>query len=62
VNDADRLIAAVHELSKVILDSKNPLAKPHRKYNAFVLASARQTDNLRPRETRFDTLYGEAFG
>ncbi len=52
---------AVGFLSEKIAESKDPTAETPPKYKAFVLACQRQTDNILPRKTRFDTLYDKAF-
>lgn len=62
IDERDSLRDAVSKLSDVILESKDPAIEPPKKYTAFLLYSSRQTDNLKPREGRFNTLYGEAFG
>lgn len=56
-----RLKDVVVELSQVIVDSKddNPI---DRALVNFVTASLTQTDNIRPRVTRFDMIYNRAFG
>jgi hypothetical protein len=72
--DKDNLRAAVMKLSDIIasakeyqrlkrdLDSK-PGAPPWpSKYQSFVNAALVQTDNIKPRKQRFETLYSEAFG
>ena len=62
IDDRDSLRDAVSQLSEVIVQSKDPAIEPPKKYTAFLLHSARQTDNINPRTTRFNTLYGESFG
>lgn len=56
---------AVLKLSKVLEDTKSPdgskPAPPPAALAPFVGASARQTDNLKPRQTRFKILYDTAF-
>lgn len=55
-----RLASAVRKLSD-ILDTGKEHGVVAQKYQSFVVASARQTDNIGPRKTRFDLLYKEAF-
>lgn len=62
VDERDSLRDAVSKLSEIIVQSKDPASEPPKKYAAFILHSSRQTDNIKPRETRFNTLYGDAFG
>lgn len=62
IDQRDGLRDAVSKLSDVIVQAKDPGHETPRKYAAFTLHSARQTDNINPRITRFNTLYGEAFG
>lgn len=52
---------AVGFLSEKIDQSKDPLVDIPIKYKAFVLACQRQTDNILPRKTRFNSLFDEAF-
>jgi hypothetical protein len=60
-DEQDNLKSAVVLLSEKISDSKEPDMEIPSKYNQFVIASARQTDNIQPRKIRFDSLYDEAF-
>jgi hypothetical protein len=61
-DDRESLKNAVIELSDIVTQAKDPsAATPPQKYNAFILASARQTDNIKPRRDRFSTLYDSAF-
>lgn len=55
------LKAAVITLSEIIDQSKTADATLTKKQAEFVSACQRQTDNIAPRRTRFDTLYKEAF-
>jgi len=54
---------AVAKLSEVLEQSKDParMQAIPTKYAAFVLASSRQSDNVKPRTERFNTLYETAF-
>ena len=52
---------AVHKLSDVLIQSKDPAGKPSSKYHAFIVASSRATDNINQRRERFNTLYETAF-
>lgn len=52
---------AVRYLSDLVSTAKADEDIPQ-SYERFVTACLRQTDNLRPRQTRFDFLYQEAFG
>jgi len=54
---------AVLRLSDVVSAAKGAEASDvPRRYESFVAACLRQTDNLRPRRTRLSTIYGAAFG
>lgn len=57
----DGLREAVRLLSDKIADSKDPSIEVPAKYKGFVAACQRQTDNIQPRRTRFDTLFEAAF-
>jgi len=63
LTDAERasLVEAVELLSEKIAQAKDPTIETPKKYKAFVLACQRQTDNIQPRKTRFNSLFGEAF-
>jgi hypothetical protein len=52
---------AVSFLSDKIADSKDPAVVIPAKYKTFITACQRQTDNIQPRKTRFDTLFDAAF-
>jgi hypothetical protein len=57
--ERESLSNAVDQLSDVLaLPEDEPVPK---RYEAFVLASLRQTDNLQPRRIRLETLYRTAF-
>jgi hypothetical protein len=58
--EQNRLRDAVAELSQVIQSAKEEDPIPER-LQPFVNASSGQTDNIQPRQQRFDTLYNEAF-
>lgn len=57
----ESLKEAAVKLSDVIREAKEEILDVPEKYSAFVKASLRQTDNIGPRKTMFNTLYGEAF-
>jgi len=59
----ESLKEAVHDLSEVLGQSKDPAIMQDipSKYGAFILASSRQSDNIKPRRERFNTLYEAAF-
>lgn len=61
LDDRDGLRDGVNRLSEVILQAKDPDNETPKKYSAFLQQSARQTDNIKPRGGRFNTLYDEAF-
>lgn len=52
---------AVSFLSDKITQSKDPTVEIPSRYNAFINACQRQTDNIQPRKTRFNSLFDEAF-
>ena len=52
---------AVESLSAMVDATRNGEETPTR-YAPFVQACLQQTDNIKPRETRFKVLYGSAFG
>ena len=55
------LLEAVQTLSQQISLGRNGEAVPKR-YERFVAACLRQTDNIRPRQERLSVLYTRAFG
>lgn len=59
--ERERLNAAIRKLSNLVTSAKAGEPVPQ-VYERFVTACLRQTDNLRPRQTRLDFLYQEAFG
>lgn len=61
LDDRESLREAVIRLSDVIVTSKDPASNVPGKYQSFVAACLRQTDNISPRKTRFNTLFEEAF-
>lgn len=54
------LLSAVGKLSERIVFARDGEPVP-RKYEKFVNACLRQTDNIRPRQTRLEGIYNEAF-
>jgi uncharacterized protein with ParB-like and HNH nuclease domain len=52
---------AVQTLSDAIEAAKKEDGSPPKEYERFVAACLRQTDNLRPRQTRLETIYRLAF-
>jgi hypothetical protein len=63
LNSDDRasLKDAVNSLSEILSQTKDPAFSIPAKYQAFVQASSRQTDNIKPRTARFNTLFETAF-
>ncbi|MCE8050642.1 DUF262 domain-containing protein [Halomonas daqingensis] len=62
-NDAEALSSAVRELSEYISTAKSQdESEVPRKYRRFVSSCLRQTDNIKPRQVRLETLYEKAFG
>lgn len=60
-NDLDGLQEAVRELSNIVSEAKEgENVKPER-YRNFVSACLRQTDNVRPRSIRLETIYRQSF-
>ena len=60
-DEQESLKNAVVLLSEKISESKEPDVDVAPKYRQFVIAAARQTDNIQPRKIRFDSLYDESF-
>lgn len=60
-DDRESLREAVIHLSDIIIQAKDPASTTPKKYQAFLLYSSRQTDNIKPRMTRFNTLFEAAF-
>jgi uncharacterized protein DUF262 len=58
--DQQKFRDAVLKLSELIITYKEEEEVP-KKYQSFVLACLRQTDNIGPRRTRFNTISDEAF-
>lgn len=58
--EIERLSTQLEELSDAIEQYKSG-GEPAQNLVPFVSASQRQTDNLKPRQTRFETLYKRAF-
>jgi hypothetical protein len=59
-DDRDSLREAVASLSQIISEARDKQPVP-RKYGPFVIACLSQTDNIKPRRTRFEYLFDEAF-
>lgn len=59
--DRDGLQDAVRRLSTAVTNAKAKEADSAKTYEPFVNACLQQTDNLRPRETRFRTIYSVSF-
>ena len=51
---------AIEALSQVVADGRRDIIR--RGYAAFVGASLRQTDNIKPRQARISAIYTRAFG
>lgn len=60
-SDSDGLQEAVRELSNVLVAAKEDADDVSAANRAFVTACLRQTDNVRPRRTRLETIYRHAF-
>lgn len=60
-DDRESLLEAVIKLSDIIVQSKDPANETPKRYVAFVQAGSAQTDNIKPRQTLFNTLYETAF-
>jgi hypothetical protein len=60
-DERDGLKEAVNLLSDKITDAKDPTVEIAPKYQTFIAACQRQTDNIQPRKTRFTGLFDEAF-
>lgn len=61
IAEREGLNTALRKLSDLVTSAKAEETVP-KTYRPFVTACLRQTDNLRPRQTRHDFLYKEAFG
>jgi len=59
--DLDALYSAVTELSSILEAAKDEDGTPPAGYDNFIRACLRQTDNLRPRQIRMETIYRRAF-
>jgi hypothetical protein len=59
--DGEGLQEAVRELSQVIENAKENERETPDHLRSFVIACLRQTDNLRPRRIRLETVYQHAF-
>ncbi|NTG61647.1 DUF262 domain-containing protein [Agrobacterium rhizogenes] len=60
-DDVDGLQAAVRDLSNVIEAAKEAEGDAPQNLRGFITACLRQTDNLRPRRTRLETVYQTSF-
>jgi hypothetical protein len=61
--DAEAVAGAVRDLSEfIVLAKTEDEDEIPRKYQRFVNACLRQTDNIKPRRNRLNTLYRRAFG
>jgi hypothetical protein len=60
-NDREGLQEALRRLSEIITTAKEDEGATPRQFDRFVVACLRQTDNIRPREVRFETIYRSAF-
>jgi hypothetical protein len=63
LDQRESLKEAIINLSDILGQSKDParMQEIPPKYGAFILASSRQSDNIKPRKERFNTLYEAAF-
>jgi len=59
--DGDGLQEAMRDLSNIITAAKGDEAEIPNGYRGFVSACLRQTDNIRPRRVRLETVYKHAF-
>jgi hypothetical protein len=59
--DREGLHNAVAKLSEVVANAREERGRVPASREAFVTACLRQTDNIRPRRTRFETIYKTAF-
>ena len=59
--EREALQDAVVKLSETLIQAKDPSGETEQKYQSFVTASTRGTDNIKPRVSRFNTLYVTAF-
>ena len=60
-DERESLDGAVRKLSEIVSQARDEEEVPKR-YEQFITACLRQTDNLRPRQTRLRTVYQTAFG
>src|SRR5581483_4423895 len=60
-DERESLMDAVTKISDAVVQAKDAGYEVPKKLTGFVLASQRQTDNITPRKTRFNSLYAEAF-
>lgn len=59
--DRDGVHDAILKLSDVVYSAREEKSRVAATREAFVTACLRQTDNIKPRRTRFQTIYREAF-
>lgn len=59
--EKDRLQDTVRNLSNILLEAKENDGTAPPAYSSFVTACLRQTDNIRPRQTRLETIYRLSF-
>lgn len=59
--EVDGLESAILKLSDAVRTAKDDMSNVPQTMSAFVNACIQQTDNIRPRETRFRTVYETAF-
>ena len=59
--DQEGLQTALRELSNVLTAARDNDGTTPKSYERFVTACLRQTDNVRPREIRLETIYRDAF-
>lgn len=60
-SDRAGLKKAILKLSGIVANARDPAYSAQSKYVKFLVACARQTDNIGPRTERFNVLYDEAF-
>jgi hypothetical protein len=59
--DKERLQETLRELSNVLTEAREAEGTIPQSYERFVTACLRQTDNIRPRQTRLEAIYRGAF-
>jgi len=60
--DKEGLQATLRDLSNVLTAAREEEGRIPQPYERFITACLRQTDNIRPRQTRLETIYRGAFG